>query len=108
MTAAVVLFLSGCATYQVNAPTTSAPAETAAEPAPGTVTCTYRSGGAPAVPVDPPVTENVPATGTELVELTIGGETVSITVNLPAGEYTFFCSVPGHRAAGMVGTLIVK
>ncbi len=37
-----------------------------------------------------------------------GGETVSITVNLPAGEYVFFCSVPGHRAAGMVGTLIVK
>jgi uncharacterized cupredoxin-like copper-binding protein len=30
------------------------------------------------------------------------------TVNLPAGTYTFFCDVPGHRSAGMVGQLVVK
>ncbi len=35
------------------------------------------------------------------------GETASFTFNLPAGEYTYYCTVPGHRAAGMVGTLIV-
>ena len=34
--------------------------------------------------------------------------THSITLNLPAGKYTFFCQVPGHRAAGMFGTLTVK
>ena len=24
---------------------------------------------------------------------------------LPAGEYAFYCTVPGHREAGMEGTL---
>ena len=37
-----------------------------------------------------------------------GGGTSKISVNVKAGKYTFYCSVPGHRAAGMVGTLTVK
>ncbi len=37
-----------------------------------------------------------------------GGGTSTISVDLKAGTYTFFCTVPGHRAAGMVGKLVVK
>ncbi|MCW3033385.1 MAG: c-type cytochrome [Solirubrobacterales bacterium] len=32
----------------------------------------------------------------------------TVRVTLKAGKYTFFCEVPGHRPAGMYGTLTVK
>jgi plastocyanin len=36
------------------------------------------------------------------------GGTSTFTVSLKPGKYTYFCSVPGHEAAGMKGTLTVK
>ncbi len=33
------------------------------------------------------------------------GETKEFTIKAPAGTYQFYCNVPGHREAGMVGTL---
>ena len=36
------------------------------------------------------------------------GGTSTIKVTLKPGKYTFFCTLPGHRAGGMEGTLTVK
>lgn len=39
---------------------------------------------------------------------TFKGESKTLTVTLKPGTYKFYCSVPGHRMAGMEGTLVVK
>jgi plastocyanin len=38
---------------------------------------------------------------------TISGGKNSLTLDLKPGTYTFYCPVPGHRAAGMEGKLVV-
>jgi uncharacterized cupredoxin-like copper-binding protein len=35
------------------------------------------------------------------------GETGEITINAPAGDYYFWCDIPGHEAAGMFGMMKV-
>jgi plastocyanin len=35
------------------------------------------------------------------------GGTSEVTATFEPGDYTFYCSVPGHQAAGMEGTLTV-
>jgi len=36
------------------------------------------------------------------------GGTSTVSVTLKPGKYTFYCPVPGHRQAGMEGTLTVQ
>jgi plastocyanin len=38
----------------------------------------------------------------------ISQSSTSVTADLASGQYVFFCTVPGHRQAGMQGTLTVK
>jgi plastocyanin len=58
-----------------------------------------------------PVEHNVTvAQGTTVLGATptFTGGTKTLTVKLKPGTYTFYCSVPGHRQAGMEGTLTVS
>jgi plastocyanin len=41
-------------------------------------------------------------------ETVTGGASGPATARLEAGEFVFYCSVPGHREAGMEGTLTVE
>ena len=43
-----------------------------------------------------------------LLEADGGGGAQSKKIDLKPGKYTFYCNIPGHRAAGMQGTLTVK
>lgn len=69
------------------------------------------------IPADTPVKFEFHNLGAALHDFTIDalgihvslnpGESAELTVDVPAGTYEYYCSVPGHKAAGMVGTLTV-
>jgi uncharacterized cupredoxin-like copper-binding protein len=37
-----------------------------------------------------------------------GGGSETLTINVPAGSYSYICTIPGHYQAGMKGTLTVQ
>jgi plastocyanin len=70
------------------------------------------------VPADTEVTVQLPNEGAALHNFSIDelgidvdiapGATEETVINAPAGEYEYYCNVPGHKAAGMFGTLTVE
>ncbi len=70
------------------------------------------------IPADTDVTVSLPNEGVTLHNFSIDelgisvdiapGATEETTINAPAGTYEFYCNVPGHKPAGMLGTLTVE
>jgi plastocyanin len=57
---------------------------------------------------DIPHAVEVEGNGVEEESETITGSETELTVDLEAGEYTFYCPVGDHREQGMEGTLTVE
>lgn len=59
------------------------------------------------------IAHNIAMRGPKLAKARVGkivgtGKVSAATATLPAGSYTFYCSVFGHESSGMRGTLTVK
>jgi plastocyanin len=55
-----------------------------------------------------PIPHNVSVEGDGEGKTVGHGGTSTVSTGVKAGEYTYYCSVPGHREAGMEGTLTVR
>ena len=57
-----------------------------------------------------PVSHNIEieGNGVEEVSDTISMDTATVSANLKPGKYEYYCNIPGHKEAGMEGTLTVK
>src|SRR4051794_10785784 len=60
------------------------------------------------MPNQAPIPHNIAIQGDGKGPVVQNGGTSTFTTTLKAGSYTFLCTVPGHAAAGMKGTLTVK
>lgn len=78
-----------------------------------------------AIPADTDVTVTLPNNGAAVHNFNIDGKNnpsdpgihsgdvppgneTTVTVNLPPGDWYYYCSIPGHEAAGMFGTVHVE
>ena len=114
------------------AATTPEPAETEATPAAGTGDGQTAANGITiemidiafsptefTIPANTGVTITLPNNGIAIHNFNIdelgirsedvpGGGSTTVTINAAPGTYVFYCSVPGHREAGMQGALTVQ
>ena len=68
----------------------------------GTVTIEFDN------PATVPHAVEIEGNGVEEKSETVTGGSASVSADLEAGEYTYYCPVGNHRAGGMEGTLTVE
>jgi len=74
-----------------------------AEAKPGAITINSKNDAS--IPHDIAIEGNGVEEKGEVVQ---GGGTSTLKADLKPGDYTFYCSVPGHREGGMQGKIVVK
>jgi mono/diheme cytochrome c family protein len=81
------------------------------------LTYEFADAEAPAGPLtiesvnDQPAEHNIAVDGNgvdEKGDVVTNGDTSTVEVDLEPGEYSFYCSVPGHREGGMEGPLTIR
>jgi plastocyanin len=97
---------AGSATVDVESDPSGALAYTSDEASAGAGRVTINFTNSSPVPHDVAIEDEAGETIAKTEVLAEGSD--SAKADLKPGEYTFYCSVPGHRQGGMEGTLTVK